>query len=223
MGFLDDLKRQADAARAQQTTDVKALARNAQLADIACKTANDYFGVLAQQLNVLQPRSKVPYRLDRRTVFNELQLVGFRADARRKRLRDEEVFDHAVLRWTLASGAALTLTKNFLPDIEQLEARLRQGGVRFEAEAVRHPESAKLQEMRYAFVGDLGASVVVTPDHERGRVRFELANLDGFETVTVEFPAFEIGSARLDELARWVLGEPNTFLTNGQALRRVEA
>jgi hypothetical protein len=77
--------------------------------------------------------------------------------------------------------------------------------------------------MRYAFVGDIAASVVVIPDHERGRVRLELANLEGFETVTVEFPAFEIGSARLDELARWILGEPNTFLKNGQALRRVEA
>ena len=49
-----------------------------------------------------------------------------------------------------------------------------------------------------------------------------MVNLEGFETVTVQFPAFEVGSQRLDELARWIVGEPNGFLRGGQQLRRVE-
>ena len=36
------------------------------------------------------------------------------------------------------------------------------------------------------------------------------------------FPAFEVGSQRLDELAKWIVGEPNTFLNGGQEMRRVE-
>ena len=35
------------------------------------------------------------------------------------------------------------------------------------------------------------------------------------------FPAFEVGTARLDELARWITGEPNAFLRDGRNLRRV--
>ena len=216
VGFLDDLKRQAEAAQARHSTDDRLLARNTVLADAAIKTASSYFMVLAQQLNVLQPRAKAAYRLDRRHVFDAQQLCDFRDDARRKHLRGEDVYDHVVLRWRLASGTPLALVKDFLPDIEQLEARLRQGGVRVDGEAVRHPVTAKLQEMRYAFVADFHASVLVTPDHDLGRVRFELVNLDGLETVHVEFPAFEIGSARLDELARWIVGEPNNFLKGGQ-------
>ena len=223
MGFLDDLKRQAEAAQAQNSTDTDTLARNAGLADIACKTAFNYFSVLAQQLNVLRPRSKVAYRLDRRQVFEGLQLGDFRADSRRKPWRGGEVFDHVVLRWRMSSGTRLALTKNFLPDIEQLESRLRQGGVAFDAEAVRHPETSKLQEMRYAFSADFNANVLLTPDHDRGCLRFELVNLDALETVTLELPAFEIGSGRLDELARWVMGEPNTFLEGARNLRRTEA
>ena len=38
----------------------------------------------------------------------------------------------------------------------------------------------------------------------------------------MQFPAFEVGSQRLDELARWIVGEPNGFLRDGQQLRRVE-
>ncbi len=223
MGFLDDLKRQADDAKARLNTDTGQLDRNAMLADVACKTASSYFSTLVQQLNVLQPRSKVTYRLDRRNTFAALPLCEFRADARRKKLRGADVFDHVALRWRLKSDTRLSLVKNFLPDIEQIESRLRRSGAQFHAETVRNPETNKLQEMRYDLVADFEAAVNITPDHDGARLRFELVNLDGFETVTVEFPAFEVGTARMDELARWIMGEPNGFLTGGQGLRRVEA
>lgn len=223
MGFLDDLKRQADDAKARLNTDTGQLDRNAALADVACKTASSYFSTLVQQLNVLQPRSKVTYRLDKRNAFAALPLCEFRADARRKKLRGADVFDHVALRWRLKSDTRLSLVKNFLPDIEQIESRLRRSGAQFHAETVRNPATNKLQEMRYDVLADFEAAVNITPDHDGARLRFELVNLDGFETVTVEFAAFEVGTGRMDELARWIMGEPHAFLTGGQALRRVEA
>lgn len=223
MGFLDDLKRQADAAKAAETTDVGALQRNAALADAACNTAFKYLNSLVQQLNVLKPVSKVTYFLDKRHPIDKLKLVDFKADARRKRLRGNEVFDHVVFRYVLKSNQRLSLTKNFINDIELLESRLRRSGAPMRNEAVKNPETGKLTEMRYEIICDFNASVHVTPDHDSGRIRFELINLDGFETVNVEFPAFEVGNARLDELARWLMGEPNSFLKDGLNLRRVEA
>ena len=75
----------------------------------------------------------------------------------------------------------------------------------------------------YAFTADFHASVRILPDHDRGVLQFQLMNLDGFENLSVEFSAIEVGSARLDELARWLVGEPHEFLKDGQQLRRVEA
>jgi hypothetical protein len=223
VGFLDDLKRQADAAKAAETTDVGALQRNAALADAACNTAFKYMNSLVQQLNVLKPVSKATYWLDKRHAIDKLKLVEFRADARRKRLRGAEVFDHVVFRYVLKSNQRLSLTKNFINDIELLESRLRRSGAPMRNEAVKNPETGKLMEMRYEIICDFNASVHITPDHDTGRIRFELVNLDGFETVNVEFPAFEVGNARLDDLARWLMGEPNNFLKDGLNLRRVEA
>jgi len=223
VGFLDDLKRQADEARARQNTDTSHLERNTALADVACKTASGYFSSLVQQLNVLQPRSKVSYRLDRRHALADLLLCDFRADARRKRLRGAEVFDHVTLRWRLASGQRLALVKDFPPDIEQLESRLRRSGAQVHAETIRNPVNNKLQEMRYEFAADFEAAVTITPDHDAGRVRFEAINLDGFETVTLSFAAFEVGTGRMDELARWILGEQHGFFDGAQGMRRVEA
>lgn len=223
MGFLDDLKRQADAARAAQSHDGAALDRNTALADAACKTVFGYFSTLGQQLAVLKPVSKVRYALDKRTVFDALPMVAFRADARRKQLRGAEVFDHVVLQCQLRRDERVQLVKDFLPDIEKLESRLRQSGARFDAEAVRNPLNNKLTEMRYVVPVDFTLAATATPDHDRGWIRFHLSNLDGFETIDVDLPSIEVGSARLDELARWLMGEPHRFLDGGHNLRRVEA
>ena len=223
MGFLDELKRRAEAVRAGHNIDSATQERNTALADAACKTVFDYYMVLAKQLNVLRPRSKASYRLDHRHLCEDLQLQNFRADARRKRVHDAEVFDHVVLRWNAVGDTRYAIGKDFPPEMEQLEGRLQQGGVTFVPIALRDPDSGKLREMRYEFGADFGASALATPDHEHGRVRFELRNLDVLETVTVEFPAFEVSNARLDELAHWLLGEANQFLSGGQVQRRAPA
>jgi len=222
VGFLDDLKRQAEAARAQQSSSAGSQERNSMLADSACNTALRYFTTLAQQLNVLQPTSKVTYRLDKRNLCTNLRLSEFRADSRLKKLRNADVYDFVVLRCTAKSGQAMQVAKDFPPDAEKLEARLRQAGVPFEVDQVRNPETGKYLETRYEFVADFGVSARITPDHDSGWVSFRLTNFEGFETVTIDFPAIEIGGARLDELARWLVGEPNTFIQGGQNLRRTE-
>ncbi len=221
MGYLEELKRQADEALAQQSQDIGALQRNALLTDAACQTTSRYFTTLVRQLNVLQPRARATWRFDSRTSFSQLRFSDFRADARMKKLRDAEVFDHVVLNFAAKTGTRVTIAKDFPPEIEKLEARLRQCGAHFDSEVIRDPENGRFVEKRFELLADFQSSVRVIPDHDAGRVAFHVANIDGFETVSVVFPAFEVGSARLDELARWINGEPHSFLRDGQHLRRV--
>lgn len=222
MGFLDDLKRQAEEIKAKATTDTSALERNALLADAGCRTAAAYFSSLVQQLNVLQPRAKVVYRLDKKHSVENLKLTDFRADARRKRLREADVFEHVTLRWRMNSGVRMVIVKDFITDIQQMEARLTRSGAKFHAQAIRDQDTNKLHEMRYEFTADFEGAVNIVPDHDAARLRFEIINIEGFETIHVEFPGFEINNARMDELARWIMGEPNTFLKGGQGVRRIE-
>ena len=223
MGFLDDLKRQADALKAQQTIDTAALARNTALTEAACRTAFSYLNTLLSQLDVLRPVSPARFALDRQHVFERLPLTDFRIDARRKRLRDEEVTDFIVLHWQMKSGRKLQLNKDFVPEIEKLEPKLRQSGAQVESETVRDPDSGKLQAMRYTFAADFYGSIRITPDHDAARIHFQLQNLDGFESISADFPAIEVGTVRLDDLARWLVGQPHKFLEGADKLRRVEA
>ena len=221
MGYLEDLKRQADDVLAQQRQDVGALQRNALLTDAACQATSRYLSALARQLNVLQPVSKTVWWLDRKTSFSQLRFTEFRADARMKKLRDAEVFDQIVLNFTARSGSRVTIAKDFPPEIEKLESRLRQCGAHYDSEVIRDPETGKFVEKRFELVADFQSSVRVVPHHDSARITFHVANLDGFDTVSVVFPAFEVGTTRLDELARWITGEQHAFLRDGEHVRRV--
>jgi len=63
VGFLDDLKRQADALKAQQTGNSASLERNSALTEAACKTVFSYLNTLAPQLDVLKPTSHARFTL----------------------------------------------------------------------------------------------------------------------------------------------------------------
>jgi hypothetical protein len=223
VGYLDELKRQAEAAKSQQTLDVGALERNALVTDSACQAAFRYFSTLAQQLNVLRPAAKVEYRLDASTAFKDLRRSEFRADSRLRKLRNGEVFDYVVLGFDMKSGTRITLAKDFPPAIDKLESRLAQCGANFESQIIRDPDNGRFIEKRYEIAADFHGTIRLIPDHDSAWIQFQIVNLDGFETVSVQFPAFEVGTQRLDELARWIVGEPNQFLRDGEQLRRVEA
>ncbi len=223
MGFLDDLKRQAEAARAGQTIDTAALERNALLTEAACKTVFTYFDTLIRQLEVLKPISKTRYALDRRTVFEQLPMVELKVDARRRKLRGLDAHEYIALHGRLRDGRKIAFAKDFVAEIEKIDAKLRQAGAPVHAQALRNPDNHKLQEMRYEVVVDFAFGVTVTPEHDDARLHFKAINLDGFETITLDFPAVEVGSARLDELAKWMLGEPHRFFDGARNLRRVEA
>ena len=69
--------------------------------------------------------------------------------------------------------------------------------------------------------GTIG-SALTTPLHDTGRVRLTFLNLDGFERVEAELPAFAMRPHELDELARWICGRPNGLLKHAQNIVRHE-
>ena len=192
MGFLDDLKRQADAARGQQAVDTAALARNMAAVEAACSATLHYFMELAPQLNVLQLKPRIRFSLDSRTPVDGVARGDFRVDSRRQRLREHEVFEHIVIHGVQKTGQAMTMSKDFPPEVERLEARLRQAGITPDVETRRDPDNGRLQSVRFKFIADIVAAVKLLPDHDRGRVTFRVSNLDALETVTAGFDAAEV-------------------------------
>jgi hypothetical protein len=155
-------------------------------------------------------------------VVEAAPIIDMRFDARRKIVAEQEVIDHIVMIGSARTGRAVALRKDFINEIERLDARLAQAGTEVEREAVRNPANNKLIEMRYSFTADVQLSVHVTCDHAAGHLHFVLRNLDGLETVECNFEPADLGRTRLDELARWWVGEPHRFLDGARDLVRKE-
>jgi hypothetical protein len=122
----------------------------------------------------------------------------------------------------LESGREFDLAKDFPPEIEKLEARLAQAGIHCPGERVNDPDSGRFVQMRFRFVADVVIGVRVEPLHESGQLRFVLRNFDGLGTVTATFAAPEVTTGRLDDLAKWWLGQPQRFLDGAVAVQRSE-
>ena len=168
MGYLDELKRQADEARARNTVDLAALERNSLVTDGACQAAFRYLSSLAQQLNVLQPVSKAAYRFDSKNTFRNLKMSNFRCDSRLRKNRNAEVFDYVVLGFDLKTGTKVTIAKDFPPEIEKLEARLTQCGAEFTSEILTDPENGRFLEKRFELKADFHGVVRIAPRPRHG-------------------------------------------------------
>ncbi len=215
MSFLSQLKSQAHALQSEQTAQDALTDANIQVTEAAGKTAWLYLVELAKQLNVIKPAGP-KLSLDGKKPWPDMQLVDFRTDARKKRLRDKEVYDFLVMAWRVvpAHSAPLpsSVSANFPPDLERIEKRLAAGHVKHERVNVRHPEKNTLQAIRFDHVTEASATITITLDHPKAQLLFRLAGVQGFQIDNMAYPAAQVQSPLLDELAKLVVGQPSRFV-----------
>ena len=215
MSFLSELKNQASALQKQQTDAYQDVAANTQSCEQACRTLLSYLQDLATQLNVIHPPAAGQYSLDGKMKFADMVVKNFRSDARRKMLRDREVFDNLGMGWELlpADGAVAkgSITVNFPPDLERVTHRLSIGQIKYERKEVRHPETQKLQAYVFEYETQSRGSIMVTPDHDKGLMAFRITNMGGFELLNISYPASQVTQGLMDELAKKLVGQASRF------------
>ena len=215
MSFLNQLKSQASALQSQQTVDAHKLLTNSAQTEEACQTLWNYVQELAKQLNVLMPPAPA-LSLDGKTPWPAMKLANFRFDARKKVLRDKEVYDYVAMGWDIVPQQGVPLQQsvsvNFPPDLERVEKRLACGQVEHERQNQRHPEKGSLQAIRFVYTTRARGSLQVRADHDKGQLDFRLANVAGFEVLSTNWPAARIQSPLLDEMAKLILAQPNRFI-----------
>lgn len=215
MSFLSDLKNQATALQHQQLGAQQDFAARAQACELACRMAEKYLQDLCTQLNVIRPTAAGVYSLDGKLRFPALVLENFRCDARKKTLRNAEVTDYIGVGWDLmpAAGDVQTqcVTVNFPPDLERVQERLSMGQVRHERKDQRHPESQQLLAYAFDYQTQARGFITLTAEHDAGQIAFRVSNVGGFEVLSTRYPAAQVTSGLMDELAKKLLGQPSRF------------
>jgi hypothetical protein len=215
MSFLNELKSQAQSVKDSQHSLQQDLAAVTKATELACQVAWKYWQDFCAQLNVLQPPAPGRYSLDGKAPFPELQLRNFRCDARKKMHRSQEMFDYVGLVWdllpTTGKVAQHSVTVNFPPDLERVQQRLSLGNVRYERKEQRHPETNKLQAYVFEYDTQSRGSAVMTADQDLGVIAFRVVNVGEFGVLSTSYPAAQVTSGLLDELAKKIVGQPSRF------------
>jgi hypothetical protein len=69
-------------------------------------------------------------------------------------------------------------------------------------------------------VANIGASIRLVPLHGEGRVRITFNNLDALERIEADLPAIAMRVGQLDDIARWIVGEPQSVLKHATDVKR---
>ena len=215
MSFLNELKSQAGILKSQQAVVLKGSEQSTAMVEGACRIALHYLDDLARQLNVIGPAAP-RFSLDGKVVWPAMKLTSFCTDSRKKTLRDREVFDHITLGWQVLPQVGPpvggVVSVNFPPDLERVESRLASGWVKHEREEVRHADKNTLLAVRFAYLTKSRGNVTLTPDHDSGQIAFRLLNTAGFGVIKASWPADQINSGVLDELAKLIVSQPSRFV-----------
>jgi hypothetical protein len=223
VSFLDELKLVSRALQQDATVDPDAQVRNQRLANEACRTAHDYWTELCAQLNVIQAPSAARYVLDGRQAMAGLVCKNFRVSPHLRLVTGgPSQYESVALVWQAVGTPRLHIEKELPRDIERLRAGLRQAGITAHEVGVRNPTTGRMQATAFEFQPDVTASVRVLPLPESGRVRLVFTNVDQLERVEAEFPAVGLRTKLLDEIGRWIVGQPQRVLEYASEVKRFQ-
>ncbi|MFM9880474.1 MAG: hypothetical protein ACKVOO_08730 [Burkholderiaceae bacterium] len=215
MSFLNQLKTQANALQNQESGNQQTSAENLAQTEAACLTTWLYLSELAKQLNIIAPAGP-EMTLDGKTRWPTMKLVDFRADCRKKMLLAKEVYDSLSLGWQIVPKIGKpvggSVSANFLPDLQRIEERIKLASLQHERKEIRHPEKNTLLALEFEYLTQCRASVMVTPEHDKASLCFRLVNTAGFGVITTRYPAKQIQTPVLDELAKLLVGQPSRFV-----------
>lgn len=215
MSFLNQLKAQAQTVQLQQQDVQQAQADRIESVERAAQATWRYLNELAVQLNVLKPDGP-RLSLDGKTPWPALQGSDFRVDARRKTVSRHEVIDFIAMGWRLSPKMGVvvqgSVSANFLPEMERIEARLHAANVSFDRVEKRVPPRNALQSVRYDYQTEARAGLRIVADHVAGELEFRMVGVTALDVLTKRIEASQIQTALLDELAKLLVGSSSRFL-----------
>jgi hypothetical protein len=129
---------------------------------------------------------------------------------RRRSLGGQELLDHVEMFYRLAG--AQTLTTRVHPSAAgAIEERLRGTTLPYHYQT-EQDEKRVVRYGVFTITPTISANVRFEPDYHRQVIDVILRNVDRFESVTLEFSPDAFDEAALEDLVKFVLGEPNAFL-----------
>ncbi len=209
MGLLDDLKKQADALKAQDTDKTESLRSTAVAVDHSLRRTFLYLNDLGKQLNVVQMPS--PFAFDLPTVgkVDGLIIKDFFCDFRSKHFIDKDYYGEVQVGYRCWSDKILTIKKG-PDDMEKFRDVLWQSNIEHKSEQFRNERKVITHEV-FKVKCDFRVQAKIDGDHESGKLKIVTKNVGGFQVDLFNLLAMEMNDQGVEEFAKSLIGRPNQW------------
>jgi hypothetical protein len=210
VGLLDDLKKQADAVKAQDTDKTESLRSTAVSVDHSLRRTFLYLNDLGKQLNVVQMPS--PYTFDLPTVgkVEGLIIKDFFCDFRSKHFIDKDYYGEVHVAYRCWSEKVLTIKKG-PDDMEKFRDALWQSNIEHKSEVFRNERKVITHEI-FKVVCDFRVQAKIEGDHETGKLKISTKNVNGFNVDVFNLLGGEMNDHAVEEFAKYFIGRPNQWI-----------
>jgi len=210
MGLLDDLKKQAETVKTQQTFQQATREGNLKEVEAKMKQTFQYLNELLKQLSVVKPVNPAVYALPGIGDLKNLRYAESFIDYRRRRINDHDCFDSILLFIRWGSGETLVVERDMPAAAQKIRDALFGLRLKFQEEEVRG-QRGTAPIWRFTAQSAIVTDVTIEADHEQGRLLITGKNLERLGTDTFAVPAQEVNEALLEEFAKMLLGQPGGF------------
>ncbi|MBL0143892.1 MAG: hypothetical protein IPP91_17775 [Betaproteobacteria bacterium] len=210
VGLLDDLKKQADALKAQDTDRTESLRSNAVAVDHALRRVFMYMNDLGKQLNVVQMPCPFIYKLPTVGDITGLTFKDFFSDFRSKHFIDKDYYGEVHLAARCGSDKVLAIKKG--PDeMEKFRDTLWQFNIEHKSEQYRDQRKVITHEI-FEVKCDFRLQAKLEGDHESGKLKIMAKNVGDFTIDVFQMTALEFNDKAVEEFAKYFIGRPNEWL-----------
>lgn len=216
MGLLDDLKKQAEAAKGSELSKTEMLTSNIQSTENALKLASKYFAQLCGQLNVLKPVSARVYYLDQVGELTGFVQSEFFSDHRSGEVEGKDRVKQVLLNFRCALPTALQVRRNF-DQLDAFRKILTRFGLKHTSQAFKNERGVVTHEV-FSITGEFLAQVLWEGDHVNGQIKVTAKHISEFGFVCMIIDARNFNEATLDEFTKLLIGKPSQFWQAGKRI-----
>ncbi len=209
MGLLDDLKKQAETLKAQDTDKTESLRASAVAVDHALRRTFLYLNDLGKQLNVVQMPCPFTYKIPTVGDVNGLMAKDFFVDFRSKHFIDKDYYGEVHVAYRAISDKVLTVKKG-PDDMEKFRDFLWQANIEHKSEQYRNERKVITHEV-FRIACEFRIQAKIDGDHETGKLKIVTKNVGGFEMDIFNILALEMNDHAVEEFAKFMIGRPNEW------------
>jgi len=210
VGLLDDLKKQADALKAQDTDRTESLRSTAVAVDHALRRSFLYLNDLGKQLNVVQMPTPFAFELPTVGKIEGLVIKDFYCDFRSKHFIDKDYYGEVQIAYRCWSDKVLTIKKG-PDDMEKFRDTLWQSNIEHKSEQFRNERKVITHEV-FKVNCDFRVQGKIEGDHETGRLKIVTKNVGGFSVDLYNIMGSEMNDQAVEEFAKYFIGRPNHWI-----------